>query len=87
MGQMPQYGVWLQEGVRSGTGDKARSRRTASDAPEDKLIQFVWRGTADDREAAVRSALTEWKRRYGPRAPGGMSFIQEILPDDSGYEP
>ena len=83
---MPQYGVWLAEGVRSGPAIRLDPDEPPPDPPDDP-IHFVWRGTVDSRDEAVRTAQAEWARRYGPRAPGGRCYAQEILPGDAGYEP
>lgn len=84
---MPQYGVWLEEGLRPGSAIRLDPGEPPPEVPEDKVIQFVWRGTADDRDGAVRTARADWERRYGPKASGGVRYVQEILPGDSGYEP
>jgi hypothetical protein len=56
-----------------------------AELPEPRAIQFVWRGDAEDEDAAALAARQAWEERYRTWGPQGAVTILEIEPEDIGY--
>ncbi|MCW3033822.1 MAG: hypothetical protein QOK19_1593 [Solirubrobacteraceae bacterium] len=78
--------MWLEDSDdESGVAILLDTTEAPPDVPERQAIQFVWRGSADSGEQALRAAQSAWEARYGPPVRDLSAFVLEIEPSDSGY--
>jgi hypothetical protein len=69
----------------SGTAIILDPGEPAPNLPEPQVTEFVWRGSAESRDEALRAALAAWADRYGTTSRRCRTIIREIEPGDSGY--